>query len=132
MTRTIVGLILTLLLVLTGCTGGSKAEPSLLPTTSPSGEWSPEVGNARNPGWPADYGGPINWDKYQKGYKQQIDTAAKSKDCATLDRLFAEALDVEGANEEILTYIQRWGQHVDCPNFPEEGEPDPRAAPTPA
>ena len=120
MIRLIVGVILTLLLI-TGCGAGSE-EPAPVPSVA-SKTWSPEQGTAEHPGWP--YPNPIDWAKYEPGLQQQIDAAAMKKDCATIDRLFGDAISFDGQNSEILTYIDRWGRHTNCPNFPEENEEGP-------
>jgi len=117
MIRVIAGIILVLMI--SGCEAGSS-EPALIPGPGYDKPWSPEQGTAEHPGWP--YPQPIDWSKYEPDLKQKIDNAAKEKDCATLDKLFGEAFDYRQPNsEEILTYIDRWGSHINCPSFSSEG-----------
>lgn len=111
--KVVASVILTLLM-LAGCTTDSR-EPALLPAPGHK-TWSPEQGTPERPGWP--YPQPIDWAKYEPGLQQKIDEAALKKDCATIDRLFGEAIEFDGPNEEVLTYIDRWGVHIKCPRFP--------------
>jgi hypothetical protein len=88
-----------------GCSGPTG--PTAMKT------WSPE-----DLGWP--YPAAIKWEHWEQRHphlQADIDHAGMAADCETLYNLFGEAIDVPEGNEEVLTYIQRWGQHANCERF---------------
>jgi hypothetical protein len=57
----------------------------------------------------------VAWEDYRPGLQRDVDRAGEAKDCPALDRLFNEAASTDTADRLALTYISRWGQHLNCP-----------------
>ncbi len=56
----------------------------------------------------------IDWEKYRPHLKEEIDAAGMAKDCAKLDELGQEVVNLPNWDEVLLTYIFRWGVQTGC------------------
>lgn len=62
----------------------------------------------------------VEWSEYRPGFQKDIDRAGDAGDCVALDQYFGEAMNTGTRDRLALTYIDRWGTHLDCPQFAEE------------
>jgi hypothetical protein len=63
----------------------------------------------------------VIWVDYRPGLKQDVDSAGDAGDCVVMGQLFQEALVTETPDALALTYISRWGKHLRCPQFTDNG-----------
>ena len=94
----------------------------------PSQVWDPED-------IPPDFTPPppqqdVDWAAYRPTFKGEVDEAGDRGDCVALDKYFGEAANTQTADRLALTYIDKWGTHLNCPQFADSGEAKP-GPPTP-
>lgn len=84
---------------------------------------------------PADFTPPrpqieVLWSAYRPGFKKEIDRAGDAGDCAALNRYFDDAAATDTQDRLALTYIDRWGMHLECREFlGDSGDPSKPVAP---
>lgn len=83
----------------------------------------PAPHEAWQPGY-VEQQGPPNWAAERPGLKNDIDAAIDAHDCGRLDQLFVEAVSSPQDNPAVLTHIDRWGNHLGCPQFADTEQPE--------
>ena len=62
----------------------------------------------------------VRWSEYRPGFKSDVDKAGDDHDCARLMTLRNEGLSAPTDEVLAITYINRWGVHLDCLEFAQE------------